>query len=287
MKTFHAKHLVIGIGAEPFLPDCARDLDHPAVIHTSDYLFRKEQLAGKQRISIIGSGQSAAEVFQDVLQSGHAITQLSWFTRSPRFFNMDVSPGALEMSSPDYIDYFYSLPAATRSNVLRGQDNLYKGINAGLLRSLYEELYERTLAGTGGAVTLHPNSELKQVVSDGGTLQLLFEQVEAQRNFACATDALVLATGYHFSAPAFLSPIRDRIQWTSAGHYDLSRQYSITEDDTVFVQNAERHSHGFNSADLSLGPYRNAIILNAILRYDHFALETGVSFQSFGAPNGF
>jgi lysine N6-hydroxylase len=283
-KTFHAKHVVIGIGSQPFLPECARYLGHPATIHASDYGYKREQFIQMARITLVGSGQSAAEIFQDLLANGNGSQEISWFTRSPRFFPMDVSPGALEMSTPDYIDYFYQLPAAARAQVLEGQDSLYKGINGGLLRALYEQLYERALSSTDGPVQLNPNQELKQVISEGSTLQLVFEQVEAQTNFSYRTDALVLATGYRDSTPAFLTPIRDRIRWTQAGRYNPSRHYSITADDTLFVQNAERHSHGFNSADLSLGPYRNAIILNVILGYDHFALETGVAFQTFGQP---
>jgi len=31
-----------------------------------------------------------------------------------------------------------------------------------------------------------------------------------------------------------------------------------------------------------MGPYRNAIILNSILGYEHFVMEKNVAFQRFG-----
>jgi lysine N6-hydroxylase len=281
-KMFHAKHLVIGIGSRPNWPACIKDKELPGVFHASDYLYSKAELAEKNHITLVGSGQSAAEIFQDLLNNGNESTEISWFTHSPRFFPMDISPGALEMSSPDYIDHFYSLPAATRTRVLQGQDSLYKGINASLLHALYEQLYERSLDNLGSSVTLYPNCALEQVVSEERGLKLVFEQAETQEKMTRRTDALILATGYREATPDFLTGIRGKIRWTPSGHFDLSRHYCITADDTIFIQNAERRSHGFNSADLSLGPYRNAIILNHILGYDHYRLEKNTAFQTFG-----
>ena len=41
------------------------------------------------------------------------------------------------------------------------------------------------------------------------------------------------------------------------------------------------YSHGFNAADLSLGPYRNAVILNTILERQHFDIEKERGVQIF------
>jgi lysine N6-hydroxylase len=283
-KTFHAKHLVIGIGSEPYWPDCAKPFKGAEqIFHASEYLFNKPRLDAGKRITVIGSGQSAAEIFQDTLSRSARCT-LSWFTRSPRFFPMEASPAAFEMSSPDYRNHFYRLPAAVKEFILAGQDALYKGINAGLLSSIYEQLYERLLDNPSDATALHPNSELLQVKTQLKGVTCTFRHCDTLETFEHRTDVLILATGYKEKPPLFLSSVKERINYLPNGKYDVSRNYGVTNDLTIFVQNADLYSHGFASADLSFGPYRNAVILNTILGYSHFRLEEGTSFQRFGGP---
>jgi lysine N6-hydroxylase len=286
-KTFHAKHLVVGIGSEPYWPDCAAHLrknqETPVIFHAADYLYHKSDLQDKKRITIIGSGQSAAEIFQDTL-TGSADQSLSWFTRSPRFFPMETSPAAFELSSPDYREHFYRLPEAIKEFILAGQNALYKGINPGLLSSIYERLYERLLDNPADRTALYPNCELMKINIHLPEITCTFRHSDTQEIFQHITDALILATGYKEKPPIFLSSIKERIHYLPNGKYAVSRNYSVTDDHSIFVQNADLHSHGFASADLSFGPYRNAVILNTILDYPHFLLEEGTSFQRFGGP---
>jgi lysine N6-hydroxylase len=85
--------------------------------------------------------------------------------------------------------------------------------------------------------------------------------------------------------PAFLESIQAFIERTPEGQYKVNRNYSIDRHSQLFVQNADLHSHGFNSADLGMGPFRNAVILNTILGYEHFRLEKHIAFQTFGVPD--
>src|SRR5580658_6979398 len=283
-RTFHAKHLVIGIGSEPDVPACARPLLGTAgIFHASEYLYHLNELNNKRRITVIGSGQSAAEVFQDTL-NGSADQILSWFTRSPRFFPMETSPAAFELSSPDYRNHFYRLPAALKEFLLAGQDALYKGINAGLLSAIYERLYERLLDNPADATTLYPNCEPREINIDGQEISCTFRHCETREIFKHTTDALILSTGYKEKPPVFLANVKERINYLPNGKYNVSREYSVTADQTIFVQNADLHTHGFASSDLSFGPYRNAVILNTILGYPHFPLKDGTSFQRFAVP---
>jgi lysine N6-hydroxylase len=285
-KTFHAKHLVIGIGSEPYWPECAKPFkDAGHIFHASDYLFNKQVLEQAKRITIVGSGQSAAEIFQDTL-NGSADQSLSWFTRSPRFFPMEATPAAFEMSSPDYREHFYRLPPAMKEFMLAGQDALYKGINSGLLSAIYERLYERLLDNPADDTALYPNCELTEIKIDGHQIICMFRHSETKEIFKHTTDALILSTGYKEKPPAFLTNVKERINWLPNGKFDVSRTYSVSADQSIFVQNADLHSHGFASADLSFGPYRNAVILNSILGYPHFHLEEGTSFQRFGGAAG-
>ena len=79
------RKLVLGLGSQPSLPACC-DRRAAPYIHSADYLRNKAQLQQRDAITIVGSGQSAAEVFHDLLRdsAGHDYS-LAWITRSPRF----------------------------------------------------------------------------------------------------------------------------------------------------------------------------------------------------------
>ena len=65
-RLYYAKKLVLGTGPKPYLPACCHNLTGQ-VLHSSDYLPQKRQLQHCDAITLIGSGQSAAEIFYDLL----------------------------------------------------------------------------------------------------------------------------------------------------------------------------------------------------------------------------
>ncbi len=283
IKTYFAKHIVIGVGTLPYLPSFI-DKSHPHILHAAYYLNQKERIKQQQSITIIGSGQSAAEIFDDLLATAVSEDkELLWCTRSARLFPMDYSKFALEMTSPDYIDHFYALSEESKAQTLKSQTDLYKGINRSLISHIYDKLYAASLEENGlGKIQLRPNCRLENVVSSEEKLQCHFLQTEMGQAFTHPTDILILATGYQSTIPSFLQPIASQIHWDAQGRYQVHRAYCIDDAQSIFVQNAELHTHGFNAPDLGMGPYRNAVILNTILGYEHFELEKNVPFQSFG-----
>lgn len=272
--NYITQNIVLGTGTVPFIPSFS-DTKPGNLSHSSEYLFKREALLKKNSITIVGSGQSAAEIFYDLLQSYSG--KLSWFTRSKRFMPMDYSKLTLELSTPDYINHFYSLPERKRETILNSQETLYKGINQSLIANIYELLDEK--ADTN--IRLHTNCELTKIDDQG---RLHFNHTELERTFIHDTEAIILATGYRTLLPSCIKPIRHLIRLNKEGLYKARCNYSVDEDNSIFIQNAEHATHGFNASDLSLGPYRNAVILNSILGYEHFSIETGITFQTFGLP---
>jgi lysine N6-hydroxylase len=282
IKTLTAKHLVIGVGSTPSMPDCAKGMHHPNVFHASEYLQHKHAALMHQRITIIGGGQSAAEIFQDLLPHVNNLQSLKWYTRSDRFYAMDYSKFALELSSPEYIRYFYHLPQHKKANILSQQHDLYKGINFSLIEDIYQQLYVLSLDSKNRMPELRANAELLSITKNAGnnfTLHLYHEETETTVDET--TDVIILATGYQPARPNFIDGIRNVINWTESGDYAVNENYSIDNHHSIFVQNAEQHTHGFNSADLGLGPHRNATIINTIGRKTHYALHPGDTFQHF------
>jgi lysine N6-hydroxylase len=276
-----ARHLVIGVGSTPFMPPHIPD--HPLVFHASEYRSKKPDLLQQQRITIVGSGQSAAEIFYDLLQHSHQLSQLHWYTRSRRFYPMDYSKLALEMSTPDYIQRFYHLDPEQKRSELADQQYLYKGINRELIDAIYDEMYIQRLNKAAGDMKLVTHTTLDKVTLMKDHRVAHFTHQQNNMTSQVHTDAIILATGYRQNMPGFLSGISDRIRFDDDGKFALHLDYSADDLHTIFMQNADLHTHGFNSADLGLGPYRNGMILNSMLRRTVYEFENNVTFQSFSS----
>lgn len=282
--TYRARHLVLGTGTVPFIPEACRGLDGD-FFHTAHYMHRKAELQAKESITIVGSGQSAAEIYYELLAEIDVHDyQLNWVTRSPRFFPLEYTKLTLEMTSPDYIDYFRALPEETRYRLEKQQKGLFKGINSELIDSIFDLLYQKNVTSGGRPVPtrLLTNSSLNTASYEDGLYTLGFHQDEQDKDFEIQTEGLVLATGYHYRPPAFLEPVRDRLRFDGHGRFDVGRNYAIDATGRgVFLQNAGVHTHSITSPDLGMGAYRNAYIIRELLGTEYYPVEKTIAFQEF------
>ncbi|WP_262283696.1 lysine N(6)-hydroxylase/L-ornithine N(5)-oxygenase family protein [Micromonospora sp. MA102] len=286
--THRARRLVLGTGTPPHVPPACARLGGD-VIHNSRYREHRTALRGKRSITVVGSGQSAAEIYHDLLADidTHGY-QLNWVTRSPRFFPLEYTKLTLEMTSPDYVDYFHALPEPTRYRLETEQKGLFKGIDAELINAIFDLLYVKSIGGPV-PTRLLTNTELTEAAHDPerATYTLGLHHVEQGRDFTLETEGLVLATGYRYRVPAFLDPIRDRIRWDGHGRFDVARNYSVDHTGRgIFLQNAGTHTHSVTSPDLGMGPYRNSWIIRELTGREHYPIEKSIAFQEFGAPAG-
>ncbi|MCR6637573.1 MAG: SidA/IucD/PvdA family monooxygenase [Sporocytophaga sp.] len=285
-KEYITRKLVLGTGTQPNIPDFVNRQSLPKVIHTSQYQFRKSEILDSASVSIIGSGQSAAEIFSDLLPGLQSGLKINWFTRSERYFPLEYSKLTLELTSPEYVDYFYHLPSEKRRQILSVQNNLYKGINFDLISSIFDKLYEMSVDNTELPVLLRTNCKLNVISpTRKGSNHLEFTEVHQQKNFTEESDYVILATGYKYNEPSCIEGIQSRIMRTPENLLDVSRNYTVDiNKNEIFVQNAELHTHGFVSPDLGMGAYRNSIIINTIAGKEIYKVEKRIAFQEFGVP---
>jgi len=282
--SLRAKKLVLGVGTQPVLPDFCHEFQ-PTCLHSSEYIKHKRALQSKKSITIVGSGQSAAEIFYDLLRESHQYQYtLFWITRSSRFFQMENTKLTLELISPDYTEYFFDLSEEQKRKIIKSQNSLYKGINANLINEIYDMLDEKIYSGERRYV-LQTNSDLRSCQYNGDQYRLVFHHLEYDVPFQHVTEGLVLATGYAPRIPLFINPIRDRIAWTSDGEYRVGRNYTIDHKGTeIFVQNTGLFSHGVSNPDLGFSCYRNSQILFDITGQEHYMIEPHTAIQSFRPP---
>ncbi|MEV6111133.1 SidA/IucD/PvdA family monooxygenase [Streptomyces sp. NPDC052109] len=280
-ETFRARRLVLGTGTPPHVPEACRDLGGD-FIHNSRYVRHKAELQQKESITLVGSGQSAAEIYYDLLSEidVHGY-RLNWVTRSPRFFPLEYTKLTLEMTSPEYIDYYHALPEETRYRLTDRQKGLFKGIDGDLINEIFDLLYRKNLGGPV-PTRLLTNSALTKATYDGRAYTLAFHQEEQGKGFEITTDGLILATGYKYVEPEFLKPVHDRLVRDSQGNFDVARNYAVDVTGRgVFLQNAGVHTHSVTSPDLGMGAYRNSYIIRELLGTEYYPVEKAIAFQEF------
>ncbi|WP_418057391.1 lysine N(6)-hydroxylase/L-ornithine N(5)-oxygenase family protein [Pimelobacter simplex] len=289
--AFRTRRLVLGIGTSPRVPEPLRPLlrHGSTVTHSADYLAHKAALQQQDTITIVGSGQSAAEIYSDLLAEApeHGY-ELVWLTRSPRFFPMEYTKLTLEMTSPEYGEYHRALPLETRDRLAREQRHLFKGISGDLVDAIFDQHYQQRVTGVGPRTTLLTNTEVTgaRPLSGRGGSELDLLHTETGERFGLRTSGLVLATGYAPTQPAFLDGVRDRIRYDERGRYDVAGDYSVdVRGGEVFVQNAEEHTHSLLAPDLGMGAYRNSVILAAMLGREVYPVEKRIAVQTFGVPD--
>jgi lysine N6-hydroxylase len=289
--TDYARRLVLGTGTPPWIPPACRELESPTVCHASSYLEHRDRLRECGSITVVGSGQSAAEIYRDLLgdieEGGY---ELNWVTRSPRFFPLEYTKLTLEMTSPEYVDYFHGLPPAKRDELNAEHKSLYKGINAELINEIFDLLYQKRFERGSVPTRLFTNCTLEKSTVEKaagcGSVRLSVRQHEQDRSFELQTEGLVLATGYSYRVPDFMDEVRDRLRFDATGRLEARRDYSVDAagEGEVFVQNAELATHGFVSPDLGMASYRNSWIIRSLTGREVYPIERRIGFQEFGAP---
>ncbi|MFF4604464.1 lysine N(6)-hydroxylase/L-ornithine N(5)-oxygenase family protein [Streptomyces sp. NPDC001339] len=292
---YYARNLALGIGTEPTAPAPLRPLlTDPGVtaLHSADYLKHRAALLSTPHVTVIGSGQSGAEIFLDLLRnrpSGHE--GLRWITRSPAFAPMEYSKLGLEQFTPDYTRFFHHLPEPTRDRLVPQQWQLYKATSAVTLGEIHDELYRRTLDGGWPDAVLQPATAVRAALGRGGRIELTVEHTQQERSETVHTDAAVLATGYsERPTDGLLEGLDPYIVRDSSGRPLVDDRYRLVLDSSirgdVFVQNAERHTHGVGAPDLGLAAWRSASIVNTVTDREVFALPSRTAFTTFGVTGG-
>ncbi len=287
-QRLRGRNLVLGVGSAAHVPAALAPALGKDVLHAAGFLDHREHVLRGRVIAVVGSGQSGAEVFLELLREQPAGGyQLDWLTRSAGFFPMEYSKLGLEHFTPDYTRYFHALPAATRDRLLPTQDLLYKGIDAATIAAVYDLLYERTVAGASPPVRLLAHSAVQGIERRGDHWRLRCRQWEQDAGFSLEADRVVLATGYRAEVPGCIQELRPRIRWDRAGRYRVGLEYRVATDPAVtgalFVQNAELHTHGVGAPDLGLGAHRAATIANAVAGREVYRLPARSAFTDFAA----
>ncbi|QFT89813.1 L-lysine N6-monooxygenase [Bacillus sp. THAF10] len=284
IKTYYSKHIVLGTGSVPFIPEDLEENEH--AVHTSNYLQAAKEIKNADSILVVGSGQSAAEVFYELLedQKEHQYS-LTWFTRSPLISQLEMAKLGQEVFSPDYVQYFHSLPYKKRQDALERLDTVRNGVDKETLINIYDLLYNRSVEGKDKKIKIMPLTEVNQLKEKSGKLEVLCTQWESEEPFSLMVDKAVLATGYKPHIPHWVWDWSQRLVWENDKQYMVDEKYRLVwqtqKENHVYVSTNLEHSHGTGATNLSLAVMRNQIIINDIAKREVYTVPKQSVFQQF------
>ncbi len=285
---FKSKHILLGTGSVPVMPASFNQLPKEDVFHTAHFKENIHRCRKAESITVIGSGQSAAETFRELLneQSEHNF-RLDWITRSPGFASMEESKLSLEHFSPDYVNYFYQLPQSKKDEVFATQGLYYKGISTHTVTDIYDLLYEYSVGGEKPNVGLQVLTEVNGITKKPGSkgYEIACNHHQEGSSFTHETEVVIAATGYKPYVPDFVKSLEGIIEWDEKGRYKVEADYRIRKtkmaDNEIYVHSGISHSHGVGSTNLGLAVHRNKVIINHLLKRVVYPIPDQNVFQSF------
>ncbi|WP_226581792.1 lysine N(6)-hydroxylase/L-ornithine N(5)-oxygenase family protein [Halobacillus litoralis] len=287
VQWLRTKNLIMGTGSVPNLPSSFQDVSGEGVFHTADFLPNQERCRNAESITVVGSGQSAAETFRELLKEQRECGyRLDWITRSSGFESMEESKLSLEHFSPDYVNYFYQLPQEQKDQIFATQGLYYKGISNHTINDIYNLLYEYSVGREELNVGLRVLSEVKDIhrKTDGGYALECFHN-EQKESFTHESDLVIAATGYKPNVPDFVHHLADFLQWDEQGRYKVTADYRLVKNEEtsneIYVHSGISHTHGVGSTNLGLSIHRNKVIINHLVGREVFPMNEKNIFQTF------
>lgn len=286
-KKVMTTHIILGTGSGPLIPPPLEDTLNEDVIHTSRYLHHADEIKEARSVTVIGSGQSAAEVFYDLLEKqADNRFELTWLTRSPGFFQLESGKLGQEVFSSDYVDYFHKLSFEQRQEALPTLGGLRNGVEAETLRNIYDLLYHRTIRHDGPPVRIQAMTEVNDIqLVDEQFYKLSCKQWQQEKEFTHTSEKVILATGYKPLIPSWLMNMSEELEWEDEKRFRVSRDYRLEWKDQrphhFFTLTNLEHSHGASATNLALSVQRNQAILNTIVGEDVYPVRSDTVFQQF------
>jgi len=278
-RIIKAKHLILGTGTIPYYPEHSILDINENVFHGMSYKSKDKTIFNNKNVVIVGSNQSSAEIFQDLLQQEQNIpASIQWIANDILQSSGDLSPFQTELFTPAYSEFVQSLTAAQADTLFKHQSKLRDGVSTSTLKQIYQRLHQHTLSQEHRTLpSVLINNSVTSQREIGEQIELTVTNQATGEERKCNTDIVIYCTGLEHKLPEFLNPIKSlltigesRIK-TDEHHQAIT---AINSDNRLYVQNGSAASFGVANQHLALGAYNGATIINHLLGYKAYELES-------------
>ena len=262
-----ARHVVIAVGGKGYIP---KELpqSHAKVVHSSQYSMRVASAlpdsSAKYNIAVVGNGQSAAEIFND-LPSKYPNANVTIIIKGSALRPSDDSPFVNEVFNPDRVDGIFRQNREERLKGIKAdRATNYGVVRIDLLEHLYEQLYFQQMKNPNQEdwkIKIQGNRQVVESREDGsGKLVLKLAKLaddgsDETGGEEIAFDAVFVATGYLRNAhEEMLKQTRSLLpaSFQAEGtRMPVQRDYSVGFDERkvsadagVWLQGCNEGTHG-------------------------------------------
>lgn len=264
------RNVVLGQGLQPRLPDDVTPSDR--VWHNHDLLHRLGQLPTRphRRFTVVGAGQSAAEVAEHLHTRFPDSEVCAVFTRYG-YSPSDDSAFANKIFDPTAVDdYFYASDEVKNTLLDYHRNTNYSVVDIDLIDELYRRTYQEQVRGERRLRVVNA-SRVTALTPLSEGVRTTVEFLPTGEISELDSDVVIFATGYTPRDPlAMLGDLAPAVSRDAAGRPVLSRDYRLLTPPTVtcgiYLQGSTEHSHGISSSLLSNVAVRSGEILDSVVR---------------------
>ena len=267
-NTYKSKRIVLGTGIRPKFPAWFdHNLQSDQIFHGYHFLSKTLSL-NKQKVMIVGGGQSAAEVLAMLLKSEDSLpAEIYWVTSKGYPVMLDENPFANEIYTPAFSRFFYAMDLDKRAEVNQLLKDTSDGIHSVLLETIYQRLfYLIKTKKLPLKLIFIPLSELCGLEMMTSPTKTTYQAkikgyVEKTINHL---DRVIFCTGHEFCAPSLLKGLKNYYGNKIHVNHDFSIQATHRNTRSkLFLNNGAKAFHGPADPNLSLLAWRSAVIINA------------------------
>ncbi len=281
VARFFARNLVIAPGGIPTVPfPLTSEPNSKRVWHSSAYLSKiaafKADPAKPYRFSVIGKGQSAAEIMFD-LHGSFPNATIDCVYRGFGLKPSDDSEFVNEIFDSNFVDFVHANPPDLQGDLMtQHYDTNYSVVDSDLIRRLYSIHYAEKVSGRQRLFfrNLSTVTEVNEAApGEEHGVQIGYTVATAPEQQSLRVDAAILATGYTYpNPPKVLAELKEWIHMDAAtGKAVVDRHYRMQTDTRlsagIYVQGCNESTHGLSDTLLSILPIRSAEILTNLLTY--------------------
>ncbi|MES2433996.1 MAG: SidA/IucD/PvdA family monooxygenase [Pseudomonadota bacterium] len=246
-----ARQIVLAPGGQQHWPDLFAPLrGSPFISHSNDFTQKPlPQVRPKQRVAVIGGGQSASEIFA-TLANHPAQLSVDLILRGHALKPADDSPFVNEVFDIAHTDLLHAMPSQKRDGFLRDFATTNYAVTDGdLLQQIYSLLYEQDVVGDKRHGLLRDTAPIA-VQKVAGKLTLMLDGPDGKQDRAY--DYVVLCTGYRREITA--TCLANLTPWMQSAapdrHYRLPMRKGFHP--AIYVQGYSEQTHGLSDTLLSV-----------------------------------
>ncbi|OJJ50464.1 hypothetical protein ASPZODRAFT_147976 [Penicilliopsis zonata CBS 506.65] len=266
-----ARKVVVAVGGLAKMPPGFPT--DPRIIHSSKYCTTLPTvLTDKNKpyhIAVVGSGQSAAEIFSD-LQLRYPNAKTTLVMRDTALRPSDDSPFVNEIFNPERVDRFFQLtPAQRQQAIASDRATNYSVVRLELIERIFEEMYIQRVRNPDETTWKHRILPCRQITRiehySKDQMRVHLETTgeaadnKPKKQDVLDVDVVMVATGYlrnaHENLLAGVQHLRSANTpvWTPGRDYRLALDGAkVSSQAGIWLQGCNEKTHGLSDSLLSV-----------------------------------